>query len=107
MPVLSCADCAAASGNRYCGDPALMSGLVQLVPEYAGSALAFVSLGTRSATANIEATYRALAESMASRGLVTGRPAAAQDANAIVVSGATAARYSLRSIADLAGWRRG
>jgi osmoprotectant transport system substrate-binding protein len=33
---------------------------------------------------------------------VAGRPAAAQDANAIVVTAATAARYDLRSIADLA-----
>ena len=35
-------------------------------------------------------------------GLVVGRPAPAQDTNAIVVTAATAARYGLRSIADLA-----
>ena len=39
---------------------------------------------------------------MAARGLVTGRPAAAQDGNAIVVTAATAARYQLRTISDLA-----
>ena len=39
---------------------------------------------------------------MAGRGLVAARPAPAQDANAIVVTAATAARYGLRSIADLA-----
>ena len=40
--------------------------------------------------------------SVAGRGLVAARPAPAQDANAIVVTAATAARYGLRSIADLA-----
>ena len=34
--------------------------------------------------------------------LVVGRPAPAQDTNAIVVTAATAARYGLRSVADLA-----
>jgi len=33
---------------------------------------------------------------------VAGRPSAAQDANVIVVTAATAARYGLRSVADLA-----
>ncbi len=89
-------------GPREVVDPALMGGLLQLVPEYTGSALEFFSLGRRSATSNTQAAHRALAESVAARGLVAGRPAVAQDANAIVVSAATAARYRLRSIADLA-----
>jgi len=33
-------------GSRELVDPALMSGLIQLVPEYAGSALQFISLPT-------------------------------------------------------------
>ena len=33
---------------------------------------------------------------------MAGRPSAAQDANVIVVTAATAARYGLRSVADLA-----
>src|SRR5215469_5651186 len=89
-------------GTRELVDPSLMAGLVQLVPEYTGSALEFVSLGRVHATANVAATARALARSMAERGLVTGRPAAAQDGNAIVVTAATAARYHLRTISDLA-----
>ena len=67
-----------------------MTGLVQLVPEYTGSALEFVSLGRVHATADVAATAAALASWMAARGIVTGRPAAAQDGNAIVVTGATA-----------------
>jgi len=90
-------------GSRELVEPALMTGLVQLVPEYTGSALEFVSLGRTHATASVTATAAALARWMAARGIVTARPAAAQDANAIVVTGATAARYRLRTIADLAG----
>ena len=89
-------------GARELVDPALMSGLVQVVPEYSGSALEFVSLGRQPATSDVTATGRALAGWVAGRGLVAGRPSAAQDANVIVVTAATAARYDLRSIADLA-----
>jgi osmoprotectant transport system substrate-binding protein len=89
-------------GARELVDPALMSGLVQVVPEYSGSALEFVSLGRLSATSDVTATSGALAELVAGRGLVAGRPSAAQDANVIVVTAATAARYGLRSVADLA-----
>ncbi len=89
-------------GPREVVDPALMDGLLQLVPEYAGSALEFFSLGRLSATSDARAASTALAESVAGRGLVAARPAPAQDANALVVTAATAARYGLRSIADLA-----
>ena len=89
-------------GPREVVDPALVDGLVQLVPEYAGSALQFFSLGKLSATPDAAVANRALAASVAARGLVAVRPAPAQDANAIVVTTATAARYRLRSIADLA-----
>ena len=89
-------------GPRELVDPALMSGLLQVVPEYSGSALEFISVGRLSATSDAAATSRALAEWAAGRGLVAGRPSAAKDANVIVVTAATAARYGLRSVADLA-----
>jgi osmoprotectant transport system substrate-binding protein len=89
-------------GTRELVDSALMAGLIQLVPEYTGSALEFASLGRVHATARAATTASALAKSMADRGLVTGRPTAAQDGNAIVVTAATAARYHLRTISDLA-----
>jgi osmoprotectant transport system substrate-binding protein len=89
-------------GPREVVDPALTNGLIQLVPEYAGSALEFFSLGKLAASSNAGAANKALAGSVAGRGLVVARPAPAQDANAIVVTAATAARYGLRSIADLA-----
>ena len=89
-------------GTRELVDPALMEGLVQVVPEYTGAALQFVSLGRVNATSSVTTTASALARSMSGRGLVTGRPAAAQDGNAIVVTAATAARYKLGTISDLA-----
>jgi osmoprotectant transport system substrate-binding protein len=89
-------------GPRELVEPALMNDLLQVVPEYAGSALEFISLGHRLATADVQDTNRALASLLAHQGLLAARPAAAQDANAIVVTAATAARYRLRSIADLA-----
>ena len=79
-------------GPREVVDTALMDGLLQLVPEYAGSALEFFSLGRLSATSNSRAANRALAGSVAGRGLVAAAPAPAQDANALVVTTATAAR---------------
>ena len=89
-------------GTRELVDPALMNGLIQLVPEYTGSALDFLSLGRLPATSDAAATYRSLARSAQRRGLEAAQPAAAQDANAIVVTAATAGRYHLRSVADLA-----
>ena len=71
-------------GSRELVDPALMSGLIQVVPEYAGSALQFISLGRLSATSDAAAASRALAGSVAGRGLVAARPAPAQDANCLL-----------------------
>jgi len=63
-----------------------MNGLIQVVPEYTGSALDFLSLGRLAATSNAAATYRSLARSAERRDLVAAQPAPAQDANAIVVT---------------------
>ena len=88
-------------GSRELVEPALMTGLIQLVPEYTGSALEFVSLGRVHATASVATTARNLQSWMGARGIIVGRPAAAQDANAVVVTAATAVRYRLRAVSDL------
>jgi osmoprotectant transport system substrate-binding protein len=75
-------------GTRELVDPALMVGLVQMVPAYTGSALEFVSLGQVPATASVAATVGALATAVVGRGSITAQPAAA--------------RYRLRTISDLA-----
>jgi osmoprotectant transport system substrate-binding protein len=89
-------------GTREVVMPALLGGLVHLVPEYAGSALGFLSLGEQAGTADVAATHAALARWARERGLVAAQPAPAQDTNAVVVTRRTAQRHRLRSIADLA-----
>jgi osmoprotectant transport system substrate-binding protein len=90
------------AGPRELVQPALTEGLIDLVPEYAGSALAFLTLGAREGTASVSETHAALARVVTPSGLIALEPAAAQDANAIVVTQATADRFSLRDISDLA-----
>jgi osmoprotectant transport system substrate-binding protein len=89
-------------GPRELVEPALQRGLVELVPEYAGSALTFVTLGDAPPTSDREATNRALVEALAPRGLSALDPAPAQDQNGFVVTRATATRYGLQTISDLA-----
>lgn len=87
-------------GTRELVEPALQRGLVELVPEYAGSALEFVA-GEGSASSDERATHRALTRAMPSRGLSVLAPSPAQDQNGIVVTKETATRYGLRAISDL------
>jgi osmoprotectant transport system substrate-binding protein len=90
-------------GSREVADPALMSGLVQPAPGYAGSALEVFTPGGLSAPSDAGAGNTAHAGPVAGRGLVAARPAPAQDANAIAVTVSAEARWGLRSIADLPG----
>ena len=86
-------------GPRELVLPAMQRGLVELVPEYQGSALEFLG-GVPSADAS--ATQTALLAALAARGL-RGLPAApAQDQNAFVVTDSTARRLHLRDLSDLA-----
>ncbi len=56
-------------GTREFVQPALQQGLVDLVPEYGGSALTFVTLGAVEPTADAERTHRELADAFAGRGI--------------------------------------
>jgi osmoprotectant transport system substrate-binding protein len=60
-------------GPRELVDPALLSRLIQVVPEYSRSALEFVSVGRLSVTSDAAATSTALAGQVAGRGLVAPR----------------------------------
>lgn len=91
------------AGPRELVQPALAEGLIDIVPEYAGSALAFLTLGSQRGTASVSETHAALANVVRPSGLIALAPAPAQDANAIVVTEATADRFGLRDISDLAG----
>ncbi len=93
---------AGAVGPREIVAPALVRGLLELVPEYAGTALTFLSLGDTSPTADAASTHEALSRSAAERGLVALAPSPAQDANAFVVTRATAERLGVEKLSDLA-----
>jgi osmoprotectant transport system substrate-binding protein len=88
-------------GPREFVQPALAGGLVEFVPEYAGTAVAFLSLGDSTPTDDIAATGAALDRALRDRNLVALAPAAAQDSNAVVVTRSTAERYTLDEISDL------
>jgi osmoprotectant transport system substrate-binding protein len=89
-------------GPRELVAPALTRGLIELVPEYAGTALEFVSLGSVPSQPDMRATYDALVREVVGRRIVALAPAAAQNVNAIVVTRETARRYDLDEISDLA-----
>jgi osmoprotectant transport system substrate-binding protein len=89
-------------GPRELVQPALQRGLVDLVPEYAGSALDFVSLGRTVATADAARTHRLLAAVMAERGIEVLDASAARDENGFAVTAATTRAFGLRAISDLA-----
>ena len=89
-------------GSREIVEPALEQGYVDLVPEYLGSGLQFVSLGRESADSTLEVDRAAFARALAARGLAPLASAPAEDQNSVVVYPTTAAEKHLITISDLA-----
>ena len=89
-------------GPRELVGPALSTGLIELLPEYAGSALAFRSLRSSEPNADVIATHDGLAGVLADTDVVALAPAPAQNTNTFVVTPATARRHDLAKISDLA-----
>jgi osmoprotectant transport system substrate-binding protein len=89
-------------GPREFVGPAMTAGLVELVPEYAGTALEFVSLGATRATSDAAATHEGLTEALADTAVRALTAAPAQNANTFVVTAETAARFDLDEVSDLA-----
>ena len=86
-------------GSREKYFPALKAGSISVFPEYNGAVLSYLDKGaTQASTADVDA---ALAKALPSS-IVALKPAEAQDSDAIVVTKATADKYKLVSIADLA-----
>ncbi len=91
----------ASVGPREIVEPALHGGLVELVPEYAGTAVQFVSAGDLPASSDPATTHRSLVEALRGTPVVALPHARAQDANTLVVTSETARRYGLRRVSDL------
>jgi osmoprotectant transport system substrate-binding protein len=89
-------------GPRELVAPALSRGLVEFVPEYAGTALTFSSLGSSVPTAGAQATHDSLVRALAQHHVTALAPAPAQDANAFVVTHDTATRLRIRTLSDMA-----
>ena len=85
-------------GAREVVLPALERGLVDVVPEYAGSALEF--LGGHP-TADRRTTHEALGVALGPRGIEPLAGAPAQSMNGLVVTSQTATDHALRTISDL------
>ena len=88
-------------GPRELVQPALEQGLVDLVPEYLGTALTSLRPHAKVAMADPAAVRQALARALARWHVQVLAPAAAQDQNGMVVTRATAARLRLRTVSDL------
>jgi osmoprotectant transport system substrate-binding protein len=89
-------------GPREFVGPALAGGLIEFVPEYAGTALQFLTLGEENPTSAQPATHAALTDALDERPLVALDAAPAQNSNAVVVTPEAAARHDLETISDLA-----
>ena len=88
-------------GPREVLGPALEQGLVDIVPEYLGTALQFMSIGRADPSPDTAITHARLKEELERRGLEVLAPAPAQDQNGFVVRPATAAELDLETLSDL------
>ena len=87
--------------SREIMEPALEQEFVDLVPEYQGTALAFLSPDAPPAARGPQETHDDLSHAFADRGIAVLDFAPAQNRNEVVVTDATAKRFGLESISDL------
>jgi len=88
-------------GPRELVQPALEQGLVDVVPEYLGTALTSLRPPAGLAMSDPAAVRAALTRALARWHVQVMAPAPAQDQNGIVVTGATARRLGLHKVSDL------
>jgi osmoprotectant transport system substrate-binding protein len=88
-------------GNREIVFPALESGEIDILAEYAATALEFVNEGAGEASTDPAATSAAFVAALEPKGLVALDYAEATDQNGFVVTQATADQYGLVTISDL------
>lgn len=88
-------------GSREVVQPALELGLIDLVPEYSGTMLSFVSLGDNQPTFDSWATMSELREALEPRGMVVLEPANAQNQNSVIVMDGFASEHDVWAVSDL------
>jgi len=91
-------------GSREVVEPALEQGAIDVLPEYVGTALQFLSGGAEGGGELSDTTTAVarLSEAFAPRGVTVLAPAEAQDRNGIAVTRSTAERLRLSRVSDLA-----
>jgi osmoprotectant transport system substrate-binding protein len=89
-------------GSREIVEPALEQGQIDMYPGYAATELEFINKGAGEATPDATQTVNKLNSHLDPKGLVALTPSPAVDQNAFAVTKATADKYHLTSIADLA-----
>ena len=88
-------------GPRELVMPALLEGLVEFVPEYAGSGLQFLA-GDGSTSPDHEINHQRFAELLGTLDVTALDASPAEDQNGFAVTAETAQRYGLRTLSDLA-----
>ncbi len=86
-------------GSREAYVPAVRQCAISVIPEYNGNLLQYLD---KNATATSAADVNSALTAALGSELAVGTPAPGEDSDAVVVTKATAERWNLRSIADLA-----
>jgi osmoprotectant transport system substrate-binding protein len=89
-------------GSREIVAPALERGEIDLYPGYAATELEFYNQGAGEATPDAQATVDKLRLRLTARNITALEPSRAINANAFAVTKATAEKYSLKKLSDLA-----
>ena len=89
-------------GNREIVEPALASGNIDFYPGYAATDLEFINKAKGEANGDAQATTDKLNTNLSAIGAKALTPSPAIDANAFAVTNATATKYNLTKLSDLA-----
>lgn len=88
-------------GPREVVAPALEQGIVDVLPEYVGTGLAFLMDEPADEGSALAETMRRLEQAYADRGARVLTPAPAENQNGLVVTSSTALAYGLSTVSDL------
>lgn len=89
-------------GAREVSFPALERGEIDLMPEYTGALVRFLTKDDGSATPDSDETYSRVSDELRERDLTALPMSDAQDKDSIVVTEATAEEHELEQVSDLA-----
>jgi len=89
-------------GNREIVEPALETSQIDMYPEYMATMLSFLTKDQTKASADAAATHRSLQEALKAKGIAALDFAPGANTNGFVVTKATAEKFKLAKMSDLA-----